>query len=260
MNSGCISPNILDKYIDGHLSGQQREQAEAHLAECDNCLEEFAIEKMLSSEDISTEYDQEAEDMVWGAYQKVKEKLEQDIVMNNVRSSDIQRSRQDSSLFAQGYRKVRKEIKKFRWLPDLQPPEWISGYGLSLARSPARSKVLASCGSVLIRKEMDDLLTEMYLEKSGDDNVCIWINVLKENKIAKRVFLTLERKGDHPFSRSRTLASGFQVFDKLSFGTYHLTLEQNDQEKGNYLFEIDDNGFYELETDGGAHERQNDLS
>ncbi len=35
----------------------------------------------------------------------------------------------------------------------------------------------------------------MYLEKSGDDNLCIWINVLKENKIAKQVFLTLERKG-----------------------------------------------------------------
>lgn len=248
MNSGCTDLSILDKYVDGHLSGQQREQAEAHLAECDNCLEEFALEKMLSSEDILTEYDQEAEDMVWGAYQKVKEKLGKDIVMNNVRSSDTQRSKQDSPLLVQGYRKVRKKIGKLRWFPDLQPPEWISGYALSLARSPARSKAPASCGSVLIKKEMDDLLTEMYLEKSGDDNLCIWINVLKENKIAKQVFLTLERKGEHPFSRSRTLAGGFQVFDKLSFGTYHLTLEQNDQEKGNYLFEIDDDGFYELKT------------
>lgn len=253
MNSECTTPNLLDRYIDGHLSDSEKEQVEAHLAECPRCLEAFALGKMLSDEQISAEYDQEAQDMVWGAYRKVKEGLEKDkLPKKHIRSSDTRKDKKGTSFLARSYgrsyEKIRAGMERLGWIPDPQAPGWISGYDLSpsAARSSTPPQASAPCGSVFIKKKMDDLRTEIYLEKTAKDNVCLWINVLKENRVAKQVFLTLERRGDHPFSRSQTLAGGFQVFENLPFGTYHLILEYEDQEMGDCLFEIDDEGFREM--------------
>ena len=44
---------------------------------------------------------------------------------------------------------------------------------------------------------------------------------------------------------ARFLTRNYESFDKLRFGTYHLSVEHNTLGKGDYLFKIDGKGFHE---------------
>ena len=83
----------------------------------------------------------------------------------------------------------------------------------------------------------------MFIEKSENELACMSVKVFTGKRAAKNISLTLMREGGRPLARF--LSREYESFDKLRFGTYHLTVEHNSLGKGDYLFQIDDEGFHE---------------
>ncbi len=209
MKPQCLDADMLISYIEKRLPDQKKDLMERHFLECDECLEEFALAKTLVNTVDLTGYQPAPEDVVRTVLNSIREKLENLV----------------------------------RWITELPPPEWLLNYGASPVRSGGRSDTMPSTASVLVRKKVDDLQAEMYIQKTKSDKVCIWIKVSKGRRSAKNVSLTLTREGGRPLARF--LTTDYEFFEKLSFGTYALVLEQNAKKKGDCLFQIDDKGFYE---------------
>lgn len=207
MKSQCLDTDMLFSYIEKRLPDQEKDQVERHFLKCDECLEEFALAKTLVNTTDLTGYEPAPASVVRTVLSDIREKLE----------------------------------KLVKWVAELPPPEWLMNYGASPVRSVIQSDTVPTTASVLIRKDVDDLQAEMYIQKTKLDRVCIWIKVSKGKKSAKNVSLTLKREGGR--SLARFLTADYEFFDKLSFGTYALVLEQNTRKKGDFLFQIDDKGF-----------------
>jgi hypothetical protein len=199
---------MLADFVAGKLDSSRQERVETHLAECDACLEEYASAKFVIAE-------QAGSDLAAGAAELIKAAME----------------------------KIREKIGRFReWMSDLQPPEWMLQYGLSPVRS-GRKK--SSVGSVFVRRDMKDLNTEIFLSKSEENRISMWIKVFKEEQTVRNVMLILIR--DNGIPMARYMRQDHEFFDKLQYGSYNLILEQNATPKGRYNFKIDERGFYESE-------------
>lgn len=208
MKSQCLDADMLFSYIEGRLPDQKKNLMERHLLECDECLEEFALAKTVVNSIDLTGYEPAPENIVSTVLNSIREKVENLV----------------------------------RWITEMPPPEWLLNYAASPVRSGA-SQETAQTASVLVRKKIDDLHAELYIQKTKNDKVCVWIKVSKGRKSAKNVSLTLTKEGGRPLARF--LTADYEFFDKLGFGTYALVLEQNAKKKGNCLFQIDEKGFYE---------------
>ncbi|MCP4349374.1 MAG: hypothetical protein GY795_28170 [Desulfobacterales bacterium] len=207
----CMDADMLISYIEKRLPEQKKDLMEEHLLECDECLEEFALAKTLVNTIDLVGYEPASEAVVRNVLNSIREKIENLV----------------------------------RWITELPPPEWLLNYGASPVRS-GRSEATSTTASVLVRKKVDDLQAEMYIQKTKPDKVCIWIKVSKGRRTAKNVSLTLTKDGGRPLARF--LTTDYEFFDKLSFGTYALVLEQNARKKGDLLFQIDDKGFCQAEA------------
>lgn len=213
MKLHCIDIETLDAYIDGRLSDKERYQTEKHLANCDICMEELILAEILMNDSELTEYDPGPGDIVGAALRKIRETV----------------------------------LKISDWLTDLAQPEWIPAYSPSPVRSSGG--VSAAIESILIRKDIDELRTEMYIEKADDGNARIWINVFKDNETAENVILTILKDGHTPFARIQKHDP--VQFGNQPFGNYSLTLEgvspdtKERFETAPYHFEINSAGFYE---------------
>jgi len=203
MKSDCADVTMLARYIDGHLSEPEKDEMEKHFLLCDECMEEFVMAKRLLNDIDFAEYEAVPADIARSVLEKVKEKI------GNI----------------------------IKWVTDLTPPVWMLQYNASPVRSGVQIHTLSSA---FVKKKMGGLKTEMYIQKSGDDKVCVWVKVFKGRKDAKSISLTLTKEGGRPLARF--LNEGYEFFDKLNFGTYALILEQHSQEKGILLFQIDDKG------------------
>ncbi len=201
MKSSCMELDVLAMYIKGSLSEQETDRFEEHLSECDVCLEEFVIaNKHVRDKDLS-EWEPVPEEDALSVLEKVNNK-----------------------------------IKKFY--------KWVTALPSELALNPdfalVRSDTLSPTDYVRLGKNMDDLQTDMYVEKTADNKVCIHARVHKENAIAKNVRLTFT--GQENSIVSRLLKGDYELFENLSFGSYRLTVAQNAIEKGNHVFEISEQG------------------
>ncbi len=179
MKSSCMELDILAMYIKGSLSEQETDRFEEHLSECDVCLEEFVIaNKHVRDKDLS-EWEPVPEEDALSVLEKVNNK-----------------------------------IKKFY--------KWITALPSELALNPdfalVRSDTLSPTDYVRLGKNMDDLQTDMYVEKTADNKVCIHARVRKENAIAKNVRLTFT--GQENSIVSRLLKGDYELFENLSFGSY----------------------------------------
>lgn len=225
MTNKCLDLDILAAYIDGSLTDDEKEAVEAHIASCDECMEEFVLATLLlNDEELSEEYEPDTQISVQTVLQAAGDKIKAKI-------SD--------------------------WLAKLSPPEWLV---LQNSVSPARASTDSAdaASSIFVRKSINELQTEMYIEKN-EDSVCadhwqLWIKVFKNKEMAKNVSLTLVREGGMPFARF--LNRDYVLFDRQPYGSYSLTVEQNTSdfksEKKEHLeknvpyrFEINETGFYE---------------
>ncbi len=208
MNSPCLDAAAIAGYVDDQLTEIERSEAADHLAACDRCMETLAVSKMVLSEMDMAAYEIPAAG---------------DVVTVVIES-------------------VKKKIDSFHgWVSELTPPVWFMG----LAASAVRSSVSAepARAAVLVTRRMGRLQTEMYVQKSRLDAAFMAVKVTAGRKNAQNVCLTLAREGGGLQARYAT--RDYEVFDNLGFGTYHLVVEQNADEKGTYRFHIDEEGFHE---------------
>jgi hypothetical protein len=216
MKLQCIDEEVLADYIYDRLPDSERDGVEEHLASCDECLEEFVLAKALLNDSELAEYEPGPAERVRTAFQEIREKLKK---------------------------------KLSEWLAGLSPPEWIFCYEPSPVRSEPlmqRRDLPSAGGAMFIRRNINNLKTEMYVEKEEDKTARIWIKVFKGSEPAKNVSLTLVR-GDRPFARVLMRDRDYADF-KQPFGDYRLILDNMESKEGEiapYLFEISDTGFYE---------------
>lgn len=112
MKSPCFDADTLTRYIDGRLADKEKDVAEAHLAECDACLEEFAMAKTILNE----------------------------IDLTGFAPGAVAQSLTGAKACLAG---VRQKIEKFvGWLTDLSPPEWMLGCQASPVRSNSSGEAL----------------------------------------------------------------------------------------------------------------------
>ena len=206
MQTQCITIETHAKYIFDRLSPDEREQAEYHFAQCDECLEKLIINRELLEID-SAQFDPAPLNLIQPALGKIFDYL-----------------------------------KTFReWLTDQTQPPWL-GSAVTV-RSGQDSAKTVSPGAVLVKKEMQVLQTEIYFEKLKESRVAISINVLQNKKTAPNVYLYL--KQDSGATVARLLNRGYERFDNIPYGRYSIKLEQKETTKGSYDFEIDDRGIHE---------------
>ncbi len=212
MRSGCFDITTLAEYIDEQLSAREKSAVEAHIAQCDECMETFAVSKqILAGMDLSK--------------QRVPAPL---AVIAEVLSGVRQKAR-----------------SLIRWATDLTPPAWFMAPNLSPVRSGAAAP--AGVEAVTVERNLDNLHAELYVQRTKAERSMMAIRVLKESEPAKNVSITLSREGGR--SMARFLNEEYEVFDRLLPGAYRLRLEQEDRLKGVYRFELDDEGFHEREDD-----------
>jgi hypothetical protein len=224
----CLELDILGAYIDGSLDDDEKEAVKAHIASCDECMEEFVLATLLLNDEELAEYETEyaqtpAQTGLHTALQAVGDRI---------------------------------RTKMSDWLTALSPPEWLS---LQNSFSAVRGSQYSADAvtSIFVRKDINELQTEMYIEKDetglSSDHWRMWIKVFKGREAAKNVSLTLIREGGMPFARF--LNRDYVFFDRQPYGSYSLALEQHAAElrsekkeplkKLMFRFEISNAGFYE---------------
>ncbi|OQX20862.1 MAG: hypothetical protein BWK80_35270 [Desulfobacteraceae bacterium IS3] len=228
MTNLCLDIDILAAYIDGSLGDDEKKAAETHIASCDECMEEFVLATLLLNDEELAEYEPEYSQMS--------------------RQTDAQTALHEAG------DTIRTKISD--WLAALSPPEWLLPQNsLSFVRgSKDRTDAVSS---IFIRKSINELQAEMYIEKNEDslssEQWRLWIKVFKNSEAAKNVSLTLMREDGLPYARF--LNYGYVLFDRQPYGSYSLTVEQAAYLKSEktepfeknvpYCFEINHAGFYE---------------
>ncbi|OQX11779.1 MAG: hypothetical protein BWK80_44410 [Desulfobacteraceae bacterium IS3] len=208
MMKSCITVGTLADYIEGRLSDDEKDQVEEHLSRCDECLEEFVFAQALlnDSELMETEYGPEPADRVMTVFQEVRGLVKQKI-------SD--------------------------WLTELPVPIWLGQY------EAVRSTAVPSSAYMLIKKNINEFQTELFISQEENDKARLCIRVFKNNRLARNASLTLIRDGEIPFAR--VLNRDYVCFDRQLFGEYRLAVGHDAEAalKNTYCFEISPTGFYE---------------
>ena len=208
MNFPCLDAAMLAGYVDGQLTEDERSEVENHMLDCDLCMETLAVSKTFLNEMNLADYETAAAGTGVGA------------VIEN----------------------VKKKIDSFYgWVSELAPPAWFMEFSPSAVRSSVSAE--PSRAAVLVTRRMGDLQAEMYVQKSRMDAAFMAVKVTTGRKNAQNVCLTLAR--EEGGLQARYVTRDYEVFDNLGFGAYRLIVEQNADEKGAYLFHIDEEGFHE---------------
>lgn len=208
MKNQCIAIETLANYIFKRLSSRDRDQAESHFAECDDCLEKLIMNRELLKDKDLTQLEAASPHATRPALQKI----------------------------------IDPPTETFSaWLYDLICPAWL-GSTVSV-RNRLDSNKTASPGAVFVKKEMKDLHTEIYFKQMEEKRVSIWVNVFQDKKPASNIYLFLMQ--ENGASAARLLNCKYERFDKIPYGLYSLQLEQNTIPKGSCNFKIDERGIYE---------------
>ena len=210
MKSSCLNIDQFIAYINKTISSKDRVAAEQHMSHCDKCLEMVAMTSQLVNETIQLQ----------STAQTVKASFE----------------------------KVKARVKDFyEWAKDQIPPLWVEpSFRPELALAPIRSDSQhtrpAVAKNIYITRIMRNLSTEMFFEQSGTGLISIKIRATQNNQIAPQVLIYMEANGK---GRSgRLLKSPYVSFDDIPFGLYCIIIEQNNEEKGEFCFEVNNNGIY----------------
>jgi len=216
MTPSCIDIDTLIAYFTQKISKKDREIIENHLSNCDHCLEILATTTQVLDDQTLSHWETVSETHAQATWNKITEKIQ--------------------------------KIKDFyQWTKEQLPPLWINPSlepALVSVRFEAETdtETISPTEHILIQREMNDLYTEMYIERSDEQLVSIKVRVLKNNQIAPHVCIFMERKGEGPSARA--LKQHYVSFNHLPFGQYRMFLEQDSEDKGEYTFEINEKGLY----------------
>jgi len=203
----CPDEEIIADYLEGRLPPEDKEELDAHLSECELCLEELviagkALRAATESPMVPSSVTEATVRLVTSRSTGVAEKgLKESIVAYAEKISDYFRY-------------------SFPW-------RWQQ----ATIRS---SKIAAAPDLVIIRKVFKEIQAEIEIEKTGEDKAHIRVRVGEREKNGIRVTL---KKGEREIS-SQVLSAGYALFEDIPFGRYEIVFSNNGSELGSYTFEI----------------------
>ncbi len=216
MKSRCPDEETIADYMEGHLSPEDRDTVEAHLSDCEVCLEILMLARHLETDSNSLESEVIPDRITRSAVQLVAEL--------NVTRYDLFKKR--SSTFAKDiYSKISGCLTQAYLTNDLV-----------LVRGG--ESVSENC--VRVRKNFKDTDAEIEIEKAGENKAHIRVRLMGDEKANTRIRVTL-KKGEREIS-SLLLDENYALFEGIPFDHYHLIFFKNGAEIGTYSFGLTETG------------------
>jgi len=203
----CPDEERVADYLEGRLSAEDKEAMDAHLSECELCLEELviagkAIRDAAALPAVPSGVTEGAVRLVVGRTTGITKK--------GVKESIAACAEKISDFF-------RYSIP-WRWQH-------------ATIRS---SRTAAAPDLVIVRKVFKEIEAEIEIEKTGQDKAHIRVKAGGRDKNGIRVTL---KKGEREIS-SQLLSGGYALFEDIPFGRYEIVFSTNGSELGTYTFEI----------------------
>jgi hypothetical protein len=203
----CPGEEMIADYLEGRLSAEDKEATDAHLSECELCLEELVI-----------------------AGEAIRDAAEAPAVPLGVTEATVRLvAKQTTGVAGKGLKEsiaayMEKISDYFRYS---LPWRWQQ----ATIRS---SKIETSPDLVMIKKVFKEIEAEIEIEKTGEDKAHIRVKAGGREKNGIRVTL---KKGEREVS-SQLLGGGYALFEDIPFGRYEIVFSTNGSELGIYTFEI----------------------
>lgn len=203
----CPGEEMIADYLEDRLSAEDKEAVDAHLSECELCLEELVI-----------------------AGKAMKDTAEAPAVPLGVTEAAVRLVAKQTTGAAE--KSLKESIATYM--------EKVSDYvRYSLPwrwqHATIRSaKVESAPDLVVIRKVFKEIEAEIEIEKTGEDKAHIRVKAGGREKNGMRVTL---KKGEREIS-SQLLSGDHVLFEDISFGRYEIVFSTNGSELGTYTFEI----------------------
>jgi len=203
----CPDEEMIADYLEGRLSAEDKEAMDAHLSECELCLEELVI-----------------------AGKAMKDTAEAPAVPLSVTEAAVRLVAKQTTGAAE--KSLKESIATYM--------ERVSDYfRFSLPwrwqhATIRSSKVESAPDLVVIRKVFKEIEAEIEIEKTGEDKAHIRVKADGREKNGIRVTL---KKGEREIS-SQLLSGDHVLFEDIPFGRYEIAFSTNGSELGTYTFEI----------------------
>ena len=223
MSQSCIDINMFTAYFGKYISNEDRKIVEEHIASCNDCMNLFALATHTLLDPEIYEYEPVSESKAMSVWKSVKNKI----------SNFINWSR-----------------KQF-------PPDWTLNLYTSTQTVPVlvRSENdiknfdtsnISPVDFIHVKKEFNNLLTEVYIEQTDNNKITFKIKAYYKNEQAEDIIVYVKKKDTGP--SAKPLMNEYASFEDFSYGNYKIILEKDDIYLGEYLFEINENGIYWLNS------------
>jgi hypothetical protein len=203
----CPDEEIIADYLEGRLSPARKESLDAHLSECELCLEEFMV-----------------------AGKALKDTAESPAVSSGVTEAAVRLvTKQPAGVAEKG---LKESIAAYA--------ERISNYfrycfPWRLQQGTIRSSKTATAPDlVIVRKVFKKIEAEIEIEKTGAEKAHIRVKFAGGEKNGIRVTL---KKGEREIS-SQLLSAGYALFEDIPFSRYEVVFSTNGTELGTCAIEI----------------------
>jgi hypothetical protein len=203
----CPDEEVIADYLEGCLSGEDKEAMDAHLSECELCLEEVVI-----------------------AGKAIRDAAELHAVPSGVTEAAVRLvGRRTTEVAEKGLKEsitayAEKISDYFRYS---LPWRW--------QQATIRSSKLATAPDlVMIKKVFKKIEAEIEIEKTGEGKAHFRVKAAGRKKNGVRVTL---KKGEREIS-SQLLSGGYALFEDIPFGRCEIVFSTNGSELGTYTFEI----------------------
>jgi hypothetical protein len=217
MKIACPDDERLADYLEGRLLDKERFQLEAHMSECEVCLERLAVSSSLL-DGTKGELDTVPQAVTEAAVRLVKRK-----------GSGV------ADAISEGFKGAVRNFSDrvtdfFRFTP------W-GAWQLQPVRS-AKRKVDKNL--IVLQQTFKDIETEIEIERIGADQCHIRILFPEKSPAGTGVRVTL-KSGDREIA-SYLAEKDHMVFENIPFGRYGLTLAKEGVALGAFAFEITETG------------------
>lgn len=224
MKIKCPDDELLADYLEGRLSETDRFRVEAHLADCDACLDRFASAGSLLHSGCQLDYDAVPEQVTEAAVRLAKDE--------NLLTTSVTPSKNVKD-------KVRGVMDTVSEFLSFSP--W-STWQLQPVRS---RKEETDEGVVVLEKTFRQFKVKIEVEKTGPDRCTVGIAFPEHVKPVGGVRVTL-KQGNREVASYLTHKSSL-VFEDLIFDRYSLVFMKKGEAIGSFSFEV---------TESGCGERQ----
>ena len=214
MKKSCPDDEMLTAYVEGLVPDHQKPRIEAHLSECDACLEEFKLTNSI----------------VRGGNRFDADTMPPEVTQSAMRLVNRQISMSNGSLEEQIRRALRGLHSKLLGLLRLPA---LGGIHLAPIRG---SRKAVSDDLFRIKKSFREFDTEIGIEKTGENTAHIRVRLFESNGCSNKIRVTLKR-GERELCSS-LFSGGRVLFEDISFGPCKLIFDRDAVSLGSYLFDI----------------------